>query len=98
MLNIEYWLPFGFAFLPAHYYAAMVFIGALALHLTLKLPIVARTFRREGVFKPLGEGIERMRAADPEIDTLASTAPAEPTISRRGMLGARRRSARSGCS
>jgi DMSO/TMAO reductase YedYZ molybdopterin-dependent catalytic subunit len=87
VLNVEYWLPFGFAFLPAHYYAAMVFIGALALHLTLKLPIVAATFRREGAFKPLGEGIERMRAADPEVDTLASTVPAAPTISRRGMLG-----------
>ncbi|MEO7197486.1 MAG: molybdopterin-dependent oxidoreductase [Solirubrobacterales bacterium] len=88
-INVEYWLtPLGFAFLPAHYYASMVFIGALALHLTLKLPIVAATFRREGAFRPLGEGIDRMRAADPDLDTLASTAPAEPTISRRGMLGA----------
>ena len=88
VINVEYWLtPLGFAFLPAHYYAAFVFIGALVLHLVLKLPIVGSTFRREGAFKPLGEGIERMRAADPEIDTLASTAPAEPTISRRGMLG-----------
>ena len=74
VINVEYWLtPLGFAFLPAHYYASFVFIGALALHLTLKLPIVASAFRREGAFKPLGEGIERMRAADPEVDTLAST-------------------------
>ena len=88
VINVEYWLtPLGFAFLPAHYYASFVFIGALALHLTLKLPIVASTFRREGAFKPLGEGIERMRATDPEVDTLASTAPAPPTISRRGLLG-----------
>lgn len=87
VINVQYWLPFGFAFLPAHYYAAMVFLGALALHLVLKLPIVASTFRREGAFRPLGEGIERMRAANPAIDTLASPAPAEPTISRRGMLG-----------
>ena len=89
VINVEYWLtPLGFAFLPAHYYAAMIFIGALALHLVLKLPIVAATFRREGAFKPLGEGIERMRAADPAVDTLASPAPSEPTISRRGLLGA----------
>ncbi|MBA2523456.1 MAG: molybdopterin-dependent oxidoreductase [Solirubrobacterales bacterium] len=88
-VNVEYWLtPLGFAFLPAHYYASMVFIGALALHLTLKLPIVAATFRREGTFRPLGEGIDRMRAADPDVDTLAPIAPAEPTISRRGLLGA----------
>lgn len=88
VINVQYWLtPLGFPFLSAHYYAAMVFIGALALHLTLKLPIVASTFRREGAFKPLGEGIERMRAADPDVDSLASTAPSAPTISRRGMLG-----------
>jgi len=88
VINVEYWLtPLGFAFLPAHYYAAMVFLGALSLHLVLKLPIVASTFRREGAFRPLGEGIDRMRASDPTIDTLASPAPAEPTISRRGMLG-----------
>ena len=87
-INVEYWLPFGFSFVPAHYYAAMIFLGALALHLTLKLPIVASTFRREGAFRPLGEGIDRMRVADPEVDTLASPAPHAPTISRRGMLGA----------
>jgi DMSO/TMAO reductase YedYZ molybdopterin-dependent catalytic subunit len=87
VINIEYWLPFGFSFTPAHYYAALIFLGALGLHLILKLPLVASTFAREGAFKPLGEGIERMRAADPEIDTLASPAPAQPSISRRGFLG-----------
>jgi len=88
VINVQYWLPFGFPFLSAHYYAALVFVGALALHLTLKLPIVTSTFAREGAFRPLGEGIERMRAAEPEVDTLAPTAPAEPTISRRGLIGA----------
>jgi DMSO/TMAO reductase YedYZ molybdopterin-dependent catalytic subunit len=87
VINIEYWLPFGFSFTPAHYYAALIFIGALGLHLILKLPLVASTFAREGAFRPLGEGIERMRAADPETDSLASPAPAPPSISRRGFLG-----------
>ena len=88
VINVEYWLaPLGFPFLSAHYYAAMVFIGALALHLVLKLPIVSRTFRREGAFRPLGEGIARMRSADPEVDDLASPDPHEPTISRRGLIG-----------
>ena len=96
VINIEYWLPFGFSFTPAHYYAALIFIGALGLHLILKLPIVASTFSREGAFRPLGEGIERMRAADPDVDTLASPCPAPPTISRRGFLGVGRRSARLG--
>lgn len=86
VINIEYWLPFGFSFTPAHYYAAIIFVGALGLHLILKLPLVARTFAREGAFKPLGDGIEKMRAAAPD-DTLASPAPAPPTISRRGFVG-----------
>jgi len=68
VINVEYWLaPLGFSFLPAHYYAAMVFLGALALHLVLKLPVAAAAFRREGAFRPLGEGIDRMRATDPEV-------------------------------
>ena len=88
VINVQYWLPFGFSFVPAHYYAALIFVAALALHLVLKLPVVARTFRRDGVFRPLGEGIERMRVADPAVDDLAPAEPAAPTISRRGMLGA----------
>ncbi|MCB0875681.1 MAG: molybdopterin-dependent oxidoreductase [Solirubrobacterales bacterium] len=88
IINVQYWLPFGFSFVPAHYYAALIFVAALAVHLVLKLPIVARTFRREGVFRPLGDGIERMRIADPASDDLAPVDPARPTISRRGMLGA----------
>jgi DMSO/TMAO reductase YedYZ molybdopterin-dependent catalytic subunit len=88
VINVQYWLPFGFSFVPAHYYAALIFVAALAVHLVLKLPVVARTFRREGAFRPLGEGIERMRVADAREDDLASPAPAAPTISRRGMLGA----------
>ena len=88
VINVQYWLPFGFSFVPAHYYAALIFVAALAVHLVLKLPVVARTFRREGAFRPLGEGIERMRVADAREDDLASLAPAAPTISRRGMLGA----------
>jgi DMSO/TMAO reductase YedYZ molybdopterin-dependent catalytic subunit len=87
-LNITYWLPFPFAFTPAHYYAAIIFIAALTLHVALKLPAVSRAFRRHGAFRPLGEGIERMRAADPVEDGLAATNPAAPTISRRGLIAA----------
>ena len=40
-VNITYWLPFPFAFLPAHYYSAIIFIAALTLHVALKLPKIA---------------------------------------------------------
>jgi DMSO/TMAO reductase YedYZ molybdopterin-dependent catalytic subunit len=86
-LNVLYWLPFPFPFVPAHYYAAIIFVAALTLHLALKLPLLAAAFRREGL-RPLGEGIEMMRVADPDEDSLAPTNPAAPTISRRGLLAA----------
>ena len=84
-LNITYWLPFPFAFVPAHYYAAIVFIAALALHVAVRLPKVADAFRRDG-FRPLGEGVEMMRVADAAEDPLAPTDPAAATISRRGLI------------
>ncbi len=87
-LNITYWLPFPFAFVPAHYYAAIIFVAALALHVLVKLPVIAKAFHKEGAFRPLGEGIEMMRKADAEDDTLAPVNPAAATISRRGLIGA----------
>lgn len=87
-LNITYWLPFSFAFVPAHYYAAFIFGAALFLHVVIRLPTVAGAFAREGAFRPLGEGIERMRAADADDDPLAATEPAAATITRRGLIAA----------
>ena len=43
--NIQYWYVFGFDFVKAHYYAAVVFVAALAVHLVVKLPIAWRTLR-----------------------------------------------------
>jgi DMSO/TMAO reductase YedYZ molybdopterin-dependent catalytic subunit len=85
-LNIAYWLPFPFPFTPAHYYAAIVFVAALALHVLVKLPVIRDAFARNGVFRPLGEGIEMMRVAEATEDSLAPTNPASPTISRRGLI------------
>jgi len=85
-LNITYWLPFPFPFTPAHYYAAIIFVAALTLHVLVKIPIIRDAFSRDGVFRPLGEGIEMMRVADASTDTLAPTNPAAPTISRRGLI------------
>jgi DMSO/TMAO reductase YedYZ molybdopterin-dependent catalytic subunit len=87
-LNITYWLPFSFPFVPAHYYAAIIFIGALFLHVAIRLPVMTRAFRTDGAFRPLGDGIEKLRVADAREDPLAPTKPAAPTISRRGLIGA----------
>ena len=83
MLNIQLWYPFGFPFVPAHWFGAIVFLAALVLHVGLKLPLMRRTFRERGVTRPLGNS-----APEPyEEGTTAPLAPAAPTISRRGLLG-----------
>ena len=46
VLNIQLWYPFGFSFVPAHYYGAIVFVAALAFHVVLKLTVVRRAFGR----------------------------------------------------
>jgi DMSO/TMAO reductase YedYZ molybdopterin-dependent catalytic subunit len=71
--NIQYWYVFDFDFVKAHYYAAVVFVAALAVHLVVKLPVVLRAYRTRG---------ELTR------DPLAAPAPDPPTISRRGLLAA----------
>lgn len=86
IINIAYWLPFPFPFVPAHYYASYVFVAALALHVVLKLPVVAGAFKREGTFEPLGKGVRLMREVDREQDTLAAPEPSDTTITRRGLI------------
>jgi DMSO/TMAO reductase YedYZ molybdopterin-dependent catalytic subunit len=71
--NIQYWYVFDFDFVKAHYYAAVVFVAALAVHLVVKLPIVLRAYRT--------------RAALAQ-DHLVAPAPDPATITRRGLLAA----------
>lgn len=87
-LNIQIWYPFRFSFVPAHYYAAIVFVAALALHLAVKLPVVWRAFRLNGVLRPLREDLAHTRPEPdlPGIETSVPVAPREPTMTRRGLL------------
>jgi DMSO/TMAO reductase YedYZ molybdopterin-dependent catalytic subunit len=78
----------GFFFVPVHYYAAFLFLAALSLHLVLKLPLMAEAFRAAGVLAPLREGRAETRPEPPERGLTAPIAPTEPTISRRGLVGA----------
>jgi DMSO/TMAO reductase YedYZ molybdopterin-dependent catalytic subunit len=71
--NIQYWYVFRFDFVKAHYYAAVVFVAALAVHLVVKIPVVVRAYRTRG---------ELAR------DHLVAPAPDPATISRRGLLAA----------
>ena len=68
--NIQYWYVFDFDFVKAHYYAAVVFVGALAVHLVVKVPVALRALR----------GRREL------VGHLVAVAPDPPTVSRRGLL------------
>ena len=85
--NAQYWYPFGFNFVIAHYYAAVIFVGALASHVAIKMPVVLRAYRERGVLKPLRDDLAHTRAEPVDRDGLVAEVPAPPTITRRGVLG-----------
>ncbi len=87
VLNIQVFYPWHFGFVRAHYYGAWIFISALALHFCTKLPTVRRAYRERGVLRPLRADLARTRAEPYEPGGLVASAPAAPTISRRGLLG-----------
>src|SRR3954470_694411 len=84
--NAQYWYPFKFNFVVAHYYGAIVFVASLVLHVIVKLPTVAKAYRARGVLKPLRDDLARTKPEPADDDGLVTTNPAEPTISRRGLL------------
>ena len=96
VMNAQYWYPFKFNFVVAHYYGAVVFVASLVLHVIVKLPVIARAYRERGVLKPLRDDLaahapgaaRRARRPGDAAD------PAAPTISRRGLFALRRRRAR----
>jgi len=84
--NAQYWYPFKFNFVVAHYYGAIVFVASLALHVIVKLPVIAKAYRERGVLKPLRDDLAHTRPEPADEDGLVTPNPAEPTISRRGLL------------
>jgi DMSO/TMAO reductase YedYZ molybdopterin-dependent catalytic subunit len=88
VVNIQLWYPFGFSFVPAHYYGAIVFLAALALHLALKLPVMRAAFARDGVLRPLRADLEHTEPESglPGMATSAPAAPRAPTMTRRGLV------------
>ncbi|MFD8912045.1 molybdopterin-dependent oxidoreductase [Streptomyces sp. NPDC059575] len=80
VLNIQLEYVFPGSFYPLHFYGAWVFMSAFAVHAALKTPAAVRAVRERSA----AVGEERATAVDEA--GLASTRPAEPTVSRRGAL------------
>lgn len=87
VLNIQLWYPWGFSFVPAHYYGAFVFLAALGLHLVAKISVARRAFREQGVVKPLRADVRHTEPEPYDENATAPYAPSAPTMSRRGLLG-----------
>jgi DMSO/TMAO reductase YedYZ molybdopterin-dependent catalytic subunit len=86
IVNAQVYYPFRFNFVVAHYYGAVVFTAALVVHVAIKLPAVRRAYRERGVLAPLREDLAHTRPEPPDAHGLVATAPAAPTMSRRGLL------------
>jgi DMSO/TMAO reductase YedYZ molybdopterin-dependent catalytic subunit len=86
IVNVQYWYVFHFNFVVAHYYGAVVFVGALTLHVLVKLPVILRAYRERGWVRPLRDDLARTSPEPPDPDGLVPLDPAPPTISRRGLF------------
>jgi len=86
IMNIQTWYKFPGSFYPLHFYGAWVFIAGFVVHVALKLPAMIKALRSRSLIGELRTNLARTRPEPPEAGYLVSTAPAEPTISRRGVL------------
>jgi DMSO/TMAO reductase YedYZ molybdopterin-dependent catalytic subunit len=86
ILNIQTWYKFPGSFYPLHFYGAWVFIAGMIMHVAVKLPVMVRALRSRSFRQEMRTGLAQTRPEPPEAGYLAPTDPAEPTISRRGVL------------
>jgi len=86
VLNIQYDYVFGFSFYTAHFYGAWVFLGAFAVHATLKFPHLVRALRSRPFRDELRTSRADTRPEAPDDGGLVAADPAPATLSRRGAL------------
>lgn len=55
LANIFQWYPWPFNFRQTHFVLAWVIVGALAIHIGVKLPVIVRWWRRRGSIDARGE-------------------------------------------
>jgi DMSO/TMAO reductase YedYZ molybdopterin-dependent catalytic subunit len=86
ILNIQTYYKFPGSFYSLHFYGAWVFIAGFVVHVPLKLPTMIRALRSRSLITEMRTNLAQTRPEPPEAGYLVSTAPAQPTISRRGVL------------
>jgi hypothetical protein len=102
LVNTYQWYPWPFPFRQVHFALAWVIVASLAIHIGVKLPIIARWWRRrdslgpDGRLRPVGDGEGALGRREPRASGVTGVlqrwierAPAAPdAISRRTVLGA----------
>jgi DMSO/TMAO reductase YedYZ molybdopterin-dependent catalytic subunit len=87
IVNVQYWYAFHFNFVVAHYYGAVVFTGALVLHVLVKSPVILRAYHERGWLQPLRDNLRHTRPEPSDgPGGLVAVDPAASTISRRGLF------------
>jgi DMSO/TMAO reductase YedYZ molybdopterin-dependent catalytic subunit len=86
ILNIQTWYKFPGSFYPLHFYGGWVFIAGMIMHVAVKLPVMIRALRSRSFRQEMRTGLAQTRPEPPEAGYLVAPNPAEPTISRRGVL------------
>lgn len=56
--NMQYWYPFKFNFVVAHYYGGIVFVASLAIHVIVKTPMVLRVYKEREWIKPIRKDLD----------------------------------------
>lgn len=87
--NAQLYYPFKFNFVVAHFWGAIVFSVAVAVHVAAKSGTVRRAYRERGVLRPLIDDVRRgdLENVEPhEEHSIAPPSPEEPSITRRGAL------------
>ncbi|MGA5703133.1 molybdopterin-dependent oxidoreductase [Peterkaempfera bronchialis] len=86
IMNIQLFYVFPGSFYTLHFYGAWVFIAAFVVHVCLKLGRMIRALRSRNLLTELRTGLAGTRPEPPDPDGLVPTAPAAPTMTRRGAL------------
>jgi DMSO/TMAO reductase YedYZ molybdopterin-dependent catalytic subunit len=86
ILDIQTWYKFPGSFYPLHFYGAWVFIAGFVVHVALKLPVMIKALRSRSLIGELRTKLSRTRPEPQDAGYLVPVDPAEPTISRRGVL------------
>ncbi|MEU2739272.1 molybdopterin-dependent oxidoreductase, partial [Streptomyces sp. NPDC007095] len=87
IFNIQLYYVFPGSFYRLHFYGAWVFIATFVVHVCLRLGRMTRGLRSRSLGAELRTDLAHTVPEPPDPDGLVATAPAPPTMTRRGAVG-----------